>query len=85
MVPGHYVGLGEPSVPQISTQVLLYLPGLFIVGTVAALIKTFAIKEAIQVCRMEMKDVSQTRKGPKPDHSLLTPSVPMTYYHSTIN
>lgn len=33
----------------------------------------------------EKKDVSQTMKRPKPDHSLYTHLVPMTYYLTGIN
>lgn len=84
MVAGHYPGLGHPSVPQISTQVLLYFPGLFLIGTVDALTETFEIQRWCSRrhtnMQEEKKDVSQPRKGPKPDHSLYTHLVPIMYY-----
>lgn len=71
---GHSFGLRHLSVPQISTQVLLYLPGLFMVGTVDALTKTLEIQRYCSrghtSMQNEKKDLSQTRKGPKPHHSL---------------
>lgn len=89
MVAAHYPGVGDLSVPQISTQILLGLPGLFLIGTVDALAKTFEVQRYCSRGHTNMqdekKDMSQTRKGPKPDLSLYALWVPMTCYLSAIN
>jgi len=87
VVAGHYPGLGDLAVPRVSTQALLCLSGLFVVGTVDALTKTLEMQRCGSRGHASMQDTERdvSWRGSKPDHSLYTHSVPKAHYLSTVN